>query len=93
MSDDHDATEKTHFICQTYTQNQGAKGGQAGLKVDKLFQYTTQAEAKNRAERESQSDRCAGADAYMIVEDTNSGEVSPPMFLARFGTVPDTDDF
>jgi hypothetical protein len=90
MSDDHDASSKTHFICQTYVQT---KGTQAVLKVDKQFEYSTEAEARNRAERESQSEECAGADAYMIIEDLNSGEVSSPEFIVRLGDVPEFDEF
>ena len=71
------------------------KGAQSGLKVDKQFQYPTESEseAQGRAERESQIDGCAGADAYMIVEDSESGEVSSPTFIVRLGRVPEFDDF
>ena len=88
-----DSTEKTHYSCQTYEQQKAGRGGQAGLKIGKQFQYSTAAEAQNRAEREAQSDGCAGADAYMIVEDAQSGEVSAPEFLVRIGNVPELDDF
>ena len=90
MIDAHETTPKTHYICQTYVQT---KGKQANLKVDKLFQFTTADQAQERAARESRSDTCAGADAYMIVEDEASGEVGPPTFLARHGMVPELDDF
>ena len=93
MSDANDASTKTHYICQTYVETKATKGGQAGVKIDKQFQYTTASEAQNRAERESQSDACAGADAYMIVEDASSGEVSAPTFLVRLGIVPEFDEF
>ena len=91
MSDAPDNAEKIHYICQTYVETKGARGGPAGLKVDKQFQYTSEADAQNRAERESQREGCAGADAYMIIEDAGSGEVSAPTFIARFGNVPDDD--
>ena len=90
MSDD---TSKTHYICQTYIEVKGAKGPLTGVKIDKQFQYTTAEEAESRAERASQSPGCAGADAYMITEDPNSGEISPPTFLVRIGNVPEFDDF
>lgn len=93
MSDDQENADKTHYICQTYIETKGAKGRPAGLKIDKQFQYTTEAAASDRAERENQLEGCAGADAYMIVEDAGSGEVSEPTFIARFGNVPDSDDF
>jgi hypothetical protein len=91
MSDAPETAEKIHYICQTYVETKGARGGAAGLKVDKQFQYTSEADAQNRAERESQREGCAGADAYMIIEDAGSGEVSAPTFIARFGNVPDDD--
>ena len=90
MSDD---TSKTHYICQTYIEVKGAKSPLTGVKIDKQFQYTTAEEAESRAERASQSPGCAGADAYMITEDPNSGEISPPTFLVRIGNVPEFDDF
>jgi len=93
MSNDNDASSKTHYMCQTYIATKGARGMQGGLKIDKQFQYSTEAEARNRAERAIQSDTCAGADAYMIVEDLGSGEVSAPVFLVRLGNVPDADDY
>ena len=63
--------------------------GQASLKVDKQFEYSTALEAKNRAERESISEDCAGADAYMVSEDPNSGEVGAPDSLIRLGNDPE----
>jgi hypothetical protein len=93
MLDDNGDTSKTHYICQTYVEAKGAKGAPAGVKIDKQFQYSTAEEAENRAKRESQSPDCAGADAYMIIEDPRSGEISAPTFLERIGNVPEFDDF
>lgn len=84
---------KFHYICQTYVEQKAGRGGQSGLKIDKQFQYSTASEAQNRAEREAQSEHCAGADAYMICEDPNSGEVGAPNFLVRLGNVPEFDGF
>lgn len=92
MSDGTDSS-KTHYICQTYVLAKGAKAAQAGVKLDQQFQYSTAAEAQSRAERASQSEDCAGADAYIIVEDLQSGEISSPEFIVRIGNVPDFDDF
>lgn len=86
MSDTDQASDKVHYICQTYVQASGRAGG---LKVDKLLQYTTAPQAQERAEREARSDNCVGADAYMLIEDASSGEVGAPEFLARHGTVPE----
>ncbi len=93
MSELEDATEKTHYICQTYIQKQSKGGAQAGLKVDKQFEYTSADQAQNRAEREFEANNCIGADAYMVVEDSNSGEVGSPTFLVRLGECPEFDDF
>ncbi len=86
-------TTKVHYICQTYVEQKLRRDEQANLKIGKQFQYSTAAEAQNRAEREAQSEECAGADAYMIIEDPESGEVGSPSFLVRLGSVPETDDF
>jgi hypothetical protein len=93
MSHSEESGIKTHYICQTYIAQKPAHDGQASLKIGKQFQYSTAAEAQNRAEREAQSKDCAGADAYMVSEDPNSGEVGTPTFLVRLGCVPEFDDF
>lgn len=90
MSED---TLKIYYICQTYIELQNSKDPQAGVKIDKQFQYTTTEEAESRAERAFQLPSCVGADAYIISEDPNSGEISPPTFLVRIGNVPEFDDF
>lgn len=86
-------TEKTHYICQTYVETKAGRNGQTGLKIAKQFEYSTEAEAQNRAEREVRSEDCAGADAYMVTEDPASGEVGDPSFLVRLGKVPEIDGF
>jgi hypothetical protein len=84
---------KVHYICQTYVEKKPGAGDQAGLKIDKQFEYSTASEAQNRAEREALLESCAGADAYMVSEDPISGEVGSPSFLVRLGNVPEFDDF
>lgn len=91
MLDSEETATKTHYICQTYVEKVVRK--QITLTVDKVFQYTTAAQAEERAEREARREGCAGADAYMVTEDPNSGEVSEPSFLARHGDVPEFDAF
>ena len=93
MKHANESTTKVHYICQTYVEQKPGRDGQASLKIGKQFQYSTAAEAQNRAEREVQSEDCAGADAYMISEDPESGEVGSPSCLVRLGSVPETDDF
>lgn len=93
MTPADESTSKVHYICQTYVEQKPGRDGQAGLKISKQFKYSTAAEAQNRAEREAQSEDCAGADAYMIIEDPKSGEVSSPSFLVRLGQVPEFEDF
>ena len=88
-----ESTAKVHYICQTYVEQKPGRDGQASLKIGKQFQYSTAAEAQNRAEREAQSEACAGADAYMISEDPESGEVGSQSFLVRFGNVPEMDEY
>ena len=86
-------TDKIHYICQTYVEKKAGGNGQGGLKIAKQLNYATASEAKNRAEREVLSEDCAGADAYMVSEDPNSGEVGEPSFLLRLGKVPEFDTF
>ena len=93
MKNAEDGSVKVHYICQTYVENKPGRDGQAGLKIDKQFEYSTASEDQNRAEREAQNEDCAGADAYMVSEDPNSGEVEPPEFLVRLGNVPEIDDY
>jgi len=93
MTKSEQAAEKIHYICQTYIETTAGRDGGAGLKIAKQFEYSTASEAQNRAEREALSEDCAGADAYMVIEDPNSGEVGTPSFLIRLGIVPEFDDF
>lgn len=93
MTNSDETSEKIHFICQTYVEKTAGRDGQTSLKVDKLFEYSTAAEAQNRAEREAQSANFTGADAYTVSEDPSSGEVGSPSFLVRLGNVPEFDDF
>ena len=93
MSDSDKSETKLHYICQTYLEHRPGRDGQASLKIGKQFQYSTASEAQNRAEREVALENCAGADAYMVSEDPNSGEVGSPSFLVRLGNVPEFDEF
>ena len=93
MTNSQRTNDKVHYICQTYVEKKAGRDGQAGLKIAKQLEYSTASEAKNRAEREAVSEECAGADAYMVTEDTTSGEVSDPSFLLRLGDVPESDGF
>ena len=93
MTKSEQAAEKIHYICQTYIETTAGRDGGAGLKIAKQFEYSTASEAQNRAKREALSEDCAGADAYMVIEDPNSGEVGTPSFLIRLGIVPEFDDF
>ncbi|MGJ8544843.1 MAG: hypothetical protein ACSHWZ_05310 [Sulfitobacter sp.] len=89
MTDAQEATtSKTHYICQTYIEKKAARG-QVSLQMDKQFQYTSAAQAQERAEREFRLENCVGADAYMIIEDPSSDEVGEPDFLVRLGAVPE----
>ncbi|PUB09956.1 hypothetical protein DFP92_1238 [Yoonia sediminilitoris] len=65
MSNSDESETKIHYICQTYVEQNSANDGQASLKIGKQFQYSTASEAQSRAEREAQSENCAGADAYI----------------------------
>lgn len=93
MNDADENQIRVHYICQTYVEKALRRDGLAVLKIGKQFTFSTPSEAQNKAEREALSDDCAGADAYMVSEDPNSGEVGSPSFLVKLGNVPEFDDF
>jgi len=91
MQTQQDDATKIHYICQTYVDKNAGSAKPANLQVDKLIEYTSASAAQERAEREARAENCAGADAYMLIEDAGSGEVSLPDFLGRYGNVPDAE--
>jgi glutathione synthase/RimK-type ligase-like ATP-grasp enzyme len=90
MADTDETNTKTHYICQTYVEKKQGSDV-VTLAIDKQFEYSTASDAEERAEREYRNETCVGADAYMIVEDSQSDEVGTPDFLVRLGNVPDDD--
>ena len=76
MTNAERSPEKTHYICQTYVEMKAGRNGQTGLKIAKQIEYSTASEAQNRAEREAQSEDCAGADAYILSYSPMFGQVS-----------------
>ncbi|MEB8385603.1 hypothetical protein OO012_00030 [Rhodobacteraceae bacterium KMM 6894] len=93
MTEATETSSKVHYICQTYVETKAKRGEQGGVKIDKQFEYSTSHEAESRAEREFMSEDCAGADAYMVIEDSSSGEVGEPAFIVRLGIVPDVEGY
>jgi len=91
MNEENETGTKVHYICQTYVEKKGARGQPSGLQIEKTLRYTAAAQAEERAEREFRSESCVGADAYMIIEEMDSGEVGAPAFFVRLGSVPDED--
>ena len=92
MPDTKESTEKTHYICQTYVEKKESSSTQSALQIGKQLQYSSEAQAQDRADREFRRGSCIGADAYMVTEDGGSGEISAPTFIVRLGTVPDLDE-
>ena len=91
MSETKETGTKVHYVCQTYIAKTTARGQQGNLQIDKQLQYSTPHEAQERAEREFRAESCVGADAYMVIEDSSSGEVGDPTFLVRLGSVSEQD--
>ena len=91
MNELEESSKKIHYVCQTYISKTAARGQQGNLQIDKQLQYSTPHEAQERAEREFRAENCVGADAYMVIEDSDSGEVGDPRFLVRLGSVPEQD--
>ena len=58
MTDTNEAASKVHYICQTQLEKKSGRAGQGGLQIDKQLQYSTAAQAQERAERESRTDAC-----------------------------------
>ena len=85
--------EKVHYVCQTYVEKKSGRGAPAGLQIGKQLQYSSESQANDRASREFESDQCVGADAYMVTEDPDTGEVSSPTFIVRLGSVPEFDEY
>lgn len=78
----------THYICQLYEER---KAGRAGIQlaVKGTFPYTKPAQAEERARRAFDAGQCAGADAYQIIVDPDTGDADEPVFLLRLGKVPE----
>lgn len=91
MTDVEEAAQKIHYVCQTYVEKKAGRAGQTVLQIDKQFQYSSAAQAQERAERECRFENCVGADAYMVIEDPSSGEIGEPTFIVRLGSVPEED--
>jgi hypothetical protein len=77
------------YICQTYAETP-VQGGKV-LVRDKEFQFKTSREAEGRAQRAFEAGQCVGADAYSVMFDPETEELSDPVFLARFGKVPSVE--
>ncbi|WP_166417601.1 hypothetical protein [Cochlodiniinecator piscidefendens] len=92
MHHDTDAQTKTHYICQMYEKKPSGRGKPDALVVANTFQYTTAAQAEDRAQRVFAAQQYVGADAYSLVEDLTSDEVGEPNFLVRLGEVPDLEN-
>ena len=60
-------------------------------KPDQVSANSTPHEAQERAEREFRAESCVGADAYMVIENSSSGEVGDLAFLVRLGSVPEQE--
>ncbi len=78
---------KTHYICQIYRREKKSR-----LQIEQTIECRDAEHAKDRAQRAYDLGRHAGADAYSIVVDTEMDDTGMPVFLARFGDVPEMDE-
>ncbi len=76
-----------HYICQTYRREKKSR-----LQIEQTIECRDAEHAKDRAQRAYDLGRHAGADAYSIVVDTEMDDTGMPIFLARFGDVPEVDE-
>ena len=81
---------QTHYVCQLYEERKVGRAGKS-LAVKNTLIYPNAAQAEDRAERAYSAGQCAGADAYRIIVDPDTGDTSEPVFLARLGKVPEVD--
>jgi hypothetical protein len=82
---------KIHYICQTYSEKTVARGKGKILQIQNQYPYKSAEQAEDRARRAVDAGTCVGADAFMITEDRDTGDVSEPTFLLRLGNVPELE--
>jgi hypothetical protein len=75
---------ETKYICQTYKKT--AKGQ---LVIDETIECRNDIAAEMRAEKLWESGNYEGVDALVLAADPEMGEYDEPVFVARFGAVPD----
>lgn len=84
-----DAGPVTHYIAQLYEERKAGRAGTA-LAVKNTIPYTNPEQAEDRARRAFEQGQCAGADAYRIIIDPDTGDADEPLFLLRLGKVPES---
>lgn len=75
------------FICQPYVE--GKKGA---LKPQPAVSYKTEEQALQRARRMMDGGNVAGVDVVRQTADPELGDYDEPVFLARLGSVPKTEN-
>ena len=79
-------SKETKYICQIYR-----KTNKGQLVIDETIECRSELAAEMRAEKIWDSGNHEGVDAVMLVADPELGEYDEPVFITRFGVVPDTE--
>lgn len=78
------------YVCQTYVEVERSHGKR--LERAQQFDYKNANDAEKRAQRLFEGGGCVGADAFKVVYDPETDELSDPEFLLRLGKVPSVEE-
>jgi hypothetical protein len=78
--------KETKYICHIYR-----KTNKGQLVIDETIECRSELAAEMRAEKIWESGTHEGVDAVMLAADPELGEYDEPVFITRFGVVPDTE--
>lgn len=76
-------TKEIKYICQTYQM-----GSQGQLQRANQYECSSEIAAGERARRLFESGSYKGVDSILIAADPELGEYDEPIFLVRYGQVP-----
>lgn len=79
--------QQTLFICQPYVEDK-----RGNLKSQTSISYKTGEQALQRARRMMDGGSVAGVDVVSQTADPELGEYDEPVFLARLGSVPSSEN-
>lgn len=78
-------TLETKYVCQIYKKTKTGR-----LVIDETIECRSEGAAEMRAEKLWESGNHDGVDALVLAADPEQGIYEEPVFLTRFGDVPDS---